>query len=177
MIPRVACYLDYLLLARCRLRPTQKMSPVVTSSNPVARTVPVSTRLIRCPRHSFWLSMDPTHSRPTPHLVGATPPAPQSGRTHTGFRRRVKRLERLHTARWDSICTGLVKATCQTSVLSISLPEHWIRLRSAGTIRGGALSVFRLPSCADSRADQPGYTIPHVQPYKYLYPLYVLRAP
>ena len=172
----VRCVGD-LLLARCRLRPTQEGFSLDGVREPIARTVTVSTQLIRSPWHYDWVSSaDPAHSRPTPHLVGATPLKLQSGRTHMGFRRRVKRRERLHSARWDGIVDGLVKATCRTHVLTFSVPEHWMRLRSAGSIRGGALSVFRLPSCADYRADQPGDTIPRVHPDEDLYPLYVLRA-
>ena len=51
-----------------------------------------------------------------------------------------------------------------------------MRLSSAKSIRGRALSVFWLPSCADSRADQSGYTIPRVHPDEVFYPLYVLRV-
>ena len=51
-----------------------------------------------------------------------------------------------------------------------------MRLSSAGPIRGRALSVFWLPLCADSRADQSGYTIPRVHPDEVFYPLYVLQV-
>ena len=130
---RSACRFGDRFQMRCKLGPSPLMTPLAGSRELMARTATMCTPIVRHSCHPDWMrSVDLADSRPSPCPVRASSRTQQSNKTHTGFRRRVKCRERLQITSWNSICRGIVLATCKTQMLHISLPAHWRRLCSSG---------------------------------------------